>query len=85
MTILNIVVFNAYSRGGVPLCVSACFCFCARVRARALRLPLVLVLQGDNGGPTFEGHSNTPLRGGKVQGAMWILLSITRYHYLVKH
>ena len=21
---------------------------------------------GDNGGPTFEGHSNTPLRGGKL-------------------
>eukprot|EP01043_Picozoa_sp_COSAG02_P053435 COSAG02_NODE_5897_length_3954_cov_1.799274_3_plen_781_part_00 len=26
----------------------------------------VLVFQGDNGGPTFEGHSNTPLRGGKL-------------------
>ena len=26
----------------------------------------VLVLQGDNGGPTFEAHSNFPLRGGKL-------------------
>ena len=24
----------------------------------------VFVFQGDNGGPTFEAHSNTPLRGG---------------------
>jgi len=26
----------------------------------------VIVFQGDNGGPTFDGHSNTPLRGGKL-------------------
>lgn len=26
----------------------------------------VLAFMGDNGGPTFEGHSNTPLRGGKL-------------------
>jgi len=26
----------------------------------------VLVFMGDNGGPTFEGHSNYPLRGGKL-------------------
>ena len=26
----------------------------------------VLALLGDNGGPTFEGHSNAPLRGGKL-------------------
>jgi arylsulfatase A-like enzyme len=26
----------------------------------------VLVFQGDNGGPTFEAHSNAPLRGGKL-------------------
>jgi hypothetical protein len=26
----------------------------------------VIVVCGDNGGPTFEGHSNTPLRGGKL-------------------
>eukprot|EP00051_Salpingoeca_urceolata_P002903 m.53632 g.53632 ORF g.53632 m.53632 type:complete len:620 (-) comp12399_c0_seq1:4-1863(-) len=26
----------------------------------------VFIFQGDNGGPTFEGHSNTPLRGGKL-------------------
>lgn len=26
----------------------------------------VLVFMGDNGGPTFEAHSNSPLRGGKL-------------------
>ena len=27
----------------------------------------VLVFMGDNGGPTFEGHSNYPLRGGTFE------------------
>ena len=27
----------------------------------------VLVFMGDNGGPTFEGHSNYPLRGGMLR------------------
>jgi hypothetical protein len=26
----------------------------------------IFVVMGDNGGPTFEAHSNTPFRGGKL-------------------
>ena len=36
------------------------------LRARALWANTVLLVVGDNGGPTFEGHSNHPLRGGKL-------------------
>ena len=36
------------------------------LKARGIWDKSVFVFQGDNGGPTFEGHSNTPLRGGKL-------------------
>ena len=36
------------------------------LKARGIWDNSVFVFQGDNGGPTFEGHSNTPLRGGKL-------------------
>ena len=51
---------------------------CAHTRATGYRLPhvaafiagmwenTIFVVMGDNGGPTFEAHSNTPLRGGKL-------------------
>ena len=36
------------------------------LKARNLYDDAVIVVMGDNGGPTFEGHSNSPLRGGKL-------------------
>ena len=36
------------------------------LKARGLYGDSVIVVMGDNGGPTFEAHSNSPLRGGKL-------------------